>query len=462
MKTFKQHLSEINGLRYMYENLRLSSGIGRKLLNNSQLITNEFMLKVEFGNMEEMYKYVHNHNNRTTIRKVTDLLQQINDIHTTLKNISQEQTVDDVELFEIKKFSIIAQQISQQLQSTDFDILLFHNLDPVIDLLDPEKKRVPTFYIYSDYDARLQELRKEQKNIFETNPEKAEMLYQRIVEIEDDVRSKLSKQLAEHTEKLKKNLEQLAYLDLLIAKVVQAKELNLCRPEISKTHICYKSLFSPHIKALLEQQGKRYQPIDIDIYNHPTLITGANMSGKTVLLKTIILSQYLFQYGFYVPAASADIFMFDKILYNIDDKQSELSGLSSFAIEMKTINAMIRAGKSGEKILALVDELARTTNPEEGKALVSAFLDIMTEHHIFSLVTTHYSGVASNCRRLQVSGLNLKNENINIANINDYMDYSLNEVYDDNVPTEALKIAEILGVDAEFTSKALKYVKREL
>ena len=41
-------------------------------------------------------------------------------------------------------------------------------------------------------------------------------------------------------------------------------------------------------------------------------------------------------------------------------------------------------------------------------------------------------------------------EGLTINNINMYIDYSLTEIYDDDVPQEALRIAELLGVDKDF------------
>jgi DNA mismatch repair ATPase MutS len=122
---------------------------------------------------------------------------------------------------------------------------------------------------------------------------------------------------------------------------------------------------------------------------------------------------------------------------------------------MININRIISEAKSGKTILALVDELARTTNPDEGIALVSAFVQMMSDLKVSSLITTHYSGVKTDCRRLRVKGLRNTDATykITIDNINDYMDYSLVES-DDTVPSEAIRIAEILDVDNDFIGLA--------
>ena len=129
-----------------------------------------------------------------------------------------------------------------------------------------------------------------------------------------------------------------------------------------------------------------------------------------------------------------------------------MNGLSSFAVEILNIDKIIKAVKEGQRILALVDELARTTNPEEGKALVSSFVQIMSQHQVDALITTHYSGLDTPCRRLRVKGLKIKDNEQQITpdNINQFMDYSLVENHTDDVPKEAVTIAEIFGIDEEF------------
>ena len=96
------------------------------------------------------------------------------------------------------------------------------------------------------------------------------------------------------------------------------------------------------------------------------------MGGKNVVLKTLTLCQYLFQYGVGIPAKNADIAVKDEVYFCIGDEQSIEKGLSSFAAEMKNIDAVIKASRGKRKLLALIDEPARTTNPKEGTALVSA------------------------------------------------------------------------------------------
>jgi DNA mismatch repair ATPase MutS len=200
----------------------------------------------------------------------------------------------------------------------------------------------------------------------------------------------------------------------------------------------------------------------MQISQQPYLITGANMAGKTVLLKTLCLAQYLFQFGFFVPAQSAQICIVDKVLICMEDEQSDLKGLSSFASEILNINTMLEAAFSNKKPLILIDELAQTTNPIEGSAIINGVLEFLYENKVQSVITTHFSNITAPCKKLRVKGFIEKttSETITPHNINDFIDYNLIEDTVEQVPMEALRIAKILGVDQTFLEKAKKYLSQ--
>ncbi|MCK9254357.1 MAG: DNA mismatch repair protein MutS [Bacteroidales bacterium] len=459
MKSFRKYISEISGLRFIYENLELNSSAGRKRLLNCQLLTKEFELKVNIQSLSETYEFVKTKKNKEFVSNICRTLSQINDISASISNIQFNRVSDDIELFEIKKFCINSQRVLDLIKKSGFSLILLHDLSEVIEILDPQNTKIPAFYIYSDYSPELSDLRKQKDNA--KTVEQAEELRLKCLEIEDKIRKELSKKIAKYVNKLEYNLNRLADFDILIAKAKIALKLSLTEPKFTQEITFYHGLFNPQIKSILENQNKVFQAIDIEIPTFPTLITGANMSGKSVLLKTVALSQFMFQFGFFVPAQKAEILPVEEILLSIGDNQDELNGLSSFAVEILNINKIISKAKSSTKILALIDEPARTTNPDEGKAIANAIVEILSKLEVSSLICTHYSGINAR-KKLRVKGLQniSENENINIENINDFMDYSLVSVEDEKAPAEAIRIAEILGADKELIEKARKKINK--
>jgi DNA mismatch repair ATPase MutS len=184
------------------------------------------------------------------------------------------------------------------------------------------------------------------------------------------------------------------------------------------------------------------------------------MAGKTVLLQTLCLAQYLFQFGFFVPAKEARICIVDAVLTCMEDEQSALKGLSSFAAEILNVNDMLRATGGGRNPLILIDELAHTTNPVEGSAIINSVLELLHENKVQSVITTHFSNITAPCKKFRVKGFMEKDvsESITLHNVNDFIDYSLVEDDVEQVPMEALRIAKILGVDGMLLERAEKYL----
>ena len=166
------------------------------------------------------------------------------------------------------------------------------------------------------------------------------------------------------------------------------------------------------------------------------------------------MMQLLFQFGFAVPAESAVMIPFDDIRFCIGDEQDEKRGLSSFAAEMRRIDRLIEAVDSGVRVLGLVDEPARTTNPVEGSALVEALLKRLSDKDNLALVmTTHYT-VANSGQCWKVKGLLPGTGGRK-------MDYRLEKTSDNEVPHEALNIARELSIDSRWIEIADTIMKRQ-
>ena len=458
---FKTVTEELGALRFIYDRLDLQTGIGRNLLLQTKMLRSENEIKIELNKLNKIVLQIENDLESGYFDKLKNLLRQTRNINQSIKNIFNSHTPDDVQLYEIKHFAMLSEEIRVLTAEFKNDFISFHSLTEVVQILDPDATGISHFYIFSSYDLELNECRKLQnKYLKEDNPEKAEEYRLKSNEREDIIREKIANKLKPFCNKLDANLNLIAELDVLLAKAFLSINLNFIRPQISGNKTSYIGLFNPQIHEVLSLEGKSFQPVDINILPEPCIITGANMTGKTVLLKSIALSQYLFQFGFNVPAKKAAICPVDFIFLSAGEKEKELSGLSSFATEIKVIDNIIRHIRQKHRILALVDELARTTNPNEGKAIISACIEIFSENNVLSIITTHYSGITNNCIKLRVKGLtdSVNNEHVTIDNLNNYIDYTLVESSSEKVPSEAIRIAEILDVDSELISKSRNYL----
>ena len=424
----------------MLDQLELQSGFARRWLLDSPMMTGDEEIATTYDVLRRFHTFV-GEADKTHLDTLLFKLQGLKDIRTTIKNLHNHATLDDIELFEVKHLAILATDVARLLHEQEMDgVVEIPALDEVINILDPDGMKIATFYIYDSYCAQLRDLRNQMRQ----HPEQQDDLLLQASELEDGVRQDLSRQLHPFATAIEQAQIALARIDANLAKAIQIRQMGLCFPILSQDGTSqYGELFHPQVKAALADHGKQFQPVNIAFGLHPTLITGANMGGKTVVLKTLTLCQLLFQFGFGIPAASAQIAVKDEIHFCIGDEQSVEKGLSSFAAEMKNIDAVIKASRENKKLLALIDEPARTTNPTEGAALVTALLKVLAGRDMSLVMTTHYDIEPGEARCLRVKGFE-----------NGEMDYQLVEVQDGEVPHEALNIAQSLGIDNEWITTA--------
>lgn len=465
----KDKIKEEPGLQYIVDNLNIMSAVGRRQLLETHSMHQAEAIEAELNSIETVVGILRDPNKKRAIQDIRHQHMQLHDIANTIRNLEHHFLLEEVEMFEIKQLAnlcAITRKVAAELYIGE--IIQIPDLSPVFQILDPDRTGVPNFYIYDSYDSRLTPIRRELKALQNQSDEEAGNrigeLYSLQETIQQEVLLRLSDQLFPYATMIAKALQQMAYGDILFAKAEQVIEQNLCRPAVNEKNgtTNYKQLFNPRLLQRNKELHLRYQPVDIEIRPGACLITGANMAGKTVLLKTIASAQLMAQFGMFVPAQEAQIALVDDILLCIGDEQNEMNGLSSFASEIIKISTTVQRSQN-EQLLILIDEPARTTNPIEGKAIVQSIGTLLNRRNSFTLITTHYSQLGLDCRRLRVRGFDetLSNLPLSDKTINQFMDYSLMEEHDEQVPQEALRIAAILGCDEEMILTARNYLKNQ-
>lgn len=447
-------------MKYMTDSLNVLSPIGKNYLFDLPFLTSKDEIEAVLNETEAVVDLLNENTRENILNLLYNKIMQLRDISGTIRRLESGIVLNDIEFFEIKHFAILSEYIRETILNLSLSCIQIPDLTYVIQILDPENKRISHFYIYDQYSVLLTDLRERLKFSLQNETVAENLRFETELE-EDRIRKELSQKLSEHFLEIKQALTEIARLDVLLAKGIQACAMNLSRPAIGLNETAYSGLFHPEIKYLLSKQQKNFQPVDISIPQSPTVITGANMSGKSVTLQSVALAQMMAQFGFYVPAESAIIAPVEEIVVSVGEAVNEFSGLSSFAAEMLRLNDMIENAHNHVSQLVLIDEPARTTNPKEGNAIVCGIVDFMKQYQVRSLITTHYS-MDMNCRKLRVKGFTPRgsNEKMTVQNINNYIDYSLEETNETEVPQEAIKIAEIVGVDSELIEYAKNYLKR--
>ncbi|WP_331722037.1 lysine 5,6-aminomutase reactivase ATPase KamC [Alkalithermobacter paradoxus] len=476
------------GFNFILENLNIHTPFGiqekKKIKPFKKSELN--LLRKELNNIENI---IHNMKlNDDIYNDITRNLSKYKDISGSIRKCKTLNTLDEIELYEIKNFSILINDLITIYSSLDIKIesVNFNSLQEISNLLDPENNKLPTFYIYSSYSTNLKKIREnkriiEEKIFLEEDEEKIKILKEERLDIviqEEKEELKIRKYLTEKINKkvfdIEENIKSLAKLDILIAKARLSIKYDGVKPNIiTDCKIQLKNAFNPSIKEILEKRKSPFIPISISLDEGSTLITGANMGGKSVTLKTIVLNILLANMGFFVFCENAHIPILDFIYYISDDMQSINKGLSTFGAEVIKLKEITESIKIGNGFIAL-DEFARGTNPKEGKILAKALCEYLNKYKSMSVLSTHYDDVGnSDIVHYQVIGLkninfdSLKrridlNKRQSIQIIQDHMDYRLEKVSVDNkVPKDALNISILLGLENEIVNLAKKYYEGE-
>lgn len=448
----KELIKQDAGFQYIIDNMELMSSAGRRKMLNTEFCSDPVKLRTEWHCLSHAIHATLQYKYKKPYIDLRHCLMCLHDLQGTLASLASHTPLNEVELFEIKSLAQQSQVAKKAIVDLGLSQLLpLPDLSEVFSLLDPDKTGIANFYIYDSYDSRLTPLRRELQGLQTSNgdPLRISELLALQNDIQNEVCLRLSDQLTAWCDTLVTTLEQMAYTDYLLAKADLAIRWNLTQPEIGETTE-YKELVNPRLKEHNEKHNLRYQPVDISLRPGVCLITGANMAGKTVLLKSVATAQTMAQCGMYIPASMAVVRLVEGVVTSIGDDQDEMNGLSSYAAEIIKISHILDTCRHHE-MLVLIDEPARTTNPVEGKALVQAIIKILNDMSSTTLVTTHYSQLGTNCRRLRVKGFveGMVDLPLNPQNINRFIDYSLTEDLTDNAPHEALRIATILECDPE-------------
>ena len=325
---------------------------------------------------------------------------------------------DLVELFEIKHFLVTMEQVTDAYAKMPaLAGIAFPPLTEAMALMDPEGRRLPTFSIVNSYHNDLAPLRVEkaklEKAIRMTPDDKRGPLLEkrRVLAVQEDqleleVRSMLTGRLMAWKAEFLANMEALGHLDLIVAKGKLALRYHCVRPSLSADKsIALREVVHPQVAEDLAERGEQFTSLDLELRPGCTVITGANMGGKTVSLRSTVLSLLLCQCGFFVFAKSASLPLFHRVDLILADSGPGAGGLSSFGKEVHLLDTLLRQTRDCFFFVAM-DEFARGTNPQEGAALARALVRYLGTLDCVALMTTHYDGVSDVAgAHYQVAGL---------------------------------------------------------
>src|SRR5688572_17590449 len=157
-------------------------------------------------------------------------------------------------------------------------------------------------------------------------------------------------------------IETFSKLDAWYSMAVAVKTYGLSFPEFMEQE-------TPLVDAtglyhLLLPKPVAYN-VQMDPDHNFLFLTGANMAGKSTLIKSIGSAVFLAHIGMGVPAEQMKLTIFDGLLSNINVEDNIAKGESYFFNEVQRVKNTVEKINDGKKWLVLIDELFKGTNVQD-------------------------------------------------------------------------------------------------
>lgn len=251
------------------------------------------------------------------------------------------------------------------------------------------KNMVPDYFIRKQTLANAERfIIPELKELEDTILGAEDKLYALEYQLYCEVREKIAAQVV----RIQDTAKAVAHLDGLASLALVAQQNNYVCPKINeKGVIDIKEGRHPVVEKMI--------PNDLFITNDTYLddrkkrisvITGPNMAGKSTYMRQTALIVLMAQIGSFVPAASADIGIVDRIFTRVGASDDLASGQSTFMVEMTEVANILRNATS--KSLLVLDEIGRGTSTFDGLSIAWAVIEHISSRLLGAktLFATHY------------------------------------------------------------------------
>ena len=170
-----------------------------------------------------------------------------------------------------------------------------------------------------------------------------------------------------------------------------------------KTYDFVMPTFTSHQAPFLRVSGIFHpllkQPVRNDLQlsreQNFLFLTGANMAGKSTLIKAVGIAVFLAHMGMGVPARDMELSLFDGLLTNIHVDDDIIHGKSYFYNEVHRIKNTIEKIQDRKHWLVLIDELFKGTNVDDARnCSVAVIRGLSSVRSSLFILSTHLYEIA--------------------------------------------------------------------
>lgn len=150
------------GLEYVMQKIDLNTPFGKALLKeiSPYFPGEEEELREELCKVERMMAFAAQ--NARLVEQIQELFMEVKDVSYSIDRAARE-TLSTVEIYEIKSLLLAMRKLRQLTIKEDAPLLpaeyIPEDTTALLDVLDPRRDRINTFYIYDEFSERMKELR---------------------------------------------------------------------------------------------------------------------------------------------------------------------------------------------------------------------------------------------------------------------------------------------------------------
>lgn len=190
-----------------------------------------------------------------------------------------------------------------------------------------------------------------------------------------------------HRGTIRRLLQHVYQLDAYLAVARVATEKKFAFPVVltdSPQRVQVENFYHPHVKNAVPNT------VAITADRPVIFLTGANMAGKSTVMKSLGIALFLAHAGFPVPASGMEFTVFDGIYTTINLPDNLGMGASHFYAEVLRVKKVAVALAQGRRLLVIFDELFRGTNVKDAyEATVALTAAFARRRDSFFVISTH-------------------------------------------------------------------------
>jgi DNA mismatch repair protein MutS len=190
---------------------------------------------------------------------------------------------------------------------------------------------------------------------------------------------------------IQRTAESIAILDAICSLAETARLFNYCRPTLNDSlRLIIKDGRHPVLDQNLVEE--KFVPNDTALDGDNirlAIVTGPNMAGKSTYIRQVALIVLMGQTGSFVPAASAEIGLVDRIFTRVGANDDLARGQSTFMVEMNETSNIVN--NATDRSLVVLDEIGRGTSTFDGLSIAWSVAEFLHDKiKARTLFATHY------------------------------------------------------------------------